>query len=567
MTTLMSENPMPSERCAAEGPTSESVAAGRALSSESGLDARELAQLSRALWNAVLECEQRVQPTRRRSERGEEFRGLLDWGQRMLPAHFCARPSAMHRWTAWLLRAMRTSRGRRVNIVGPRGSAKSTVVTLAGVLRAALEGWEPYIWIVSDTRDQACGHLSHLRQELLYNRRIRSRYGGALLECSPNGNKLCLTNGVVVEAYGTGQRIRGRRRGAHRPTWIICDDLEGDAEANSSTLREQLRRWFEGTLLKAGTKRTNVTVLGTAIHADGLAMRLTQATGWESRIFRSITKWPKVEALWNVWERIYSDRDDRERVANARTFFESHRAAMCAEAKVLWQGEQDLYTLMQMRVDGGRTSFEREMQGKALHPDDCEWPDDYFSDEIWFKSWPAEHQVTTIAVDPSKGVRDRRGDYSAIVVVARDHAGRLYVKADLQKRPTRELVETTVDWCEAYRPDAVGIEVNQFQELLADELTREMERRGIEELRPWTIENQVNKTVRIRRLGALLSSGRLRFLQGCAGTRLLVEQMRQFPAGDHDDGPDALEMAVRLIRGLDSERPSRELIGGRIHAR
>jgi hypothetical protein len=30
------------------------------------------------------------------------------------------------------------------------------------------------------------------------------------------------------------------------------------------------------------------------------------------------------------------------------------------------------------------------------------------------------------------------------------------------------------------------------------------------------------------------------------GGRLLVEQLRDFPCGDHDDGPDALEMAVRL---------------------
>ena len=30
------------------------------------------------------------------------------------------------------------------------------------------------------------------------------------------------------------------------------------------------------------------------------------------------------------------------------------------------------------------------------------------------------------------------------------------------------------------------------------------------------------------------------------GTRLLVEQLKEFPIGDHDDGPDAVEMAVRL---------------------
>jgi len=34
------------------------------------------------------------------------------------------------------------------------------------------------------------------------------------------------------------------------------------------------------------------------------------------------------------------------------------------------------------------------------------------------------------------------------------------------------------------------------------------------------------------------------------GCRLLLDQLGEFPRGDHDDGPDALEMAVRAINGL-----------------
>jgi phage terminase large subunit-like protein len=30
------------------------------------------------------------------------------------------------------------------------------------------------------------------------------------------------------------------------------------------------------------------------------------------------------------------------------------------------------------------------------------------------------------------------------------------------------------------------------------------------------------------------------------GGRLLVDQLMDFPNADHDDGPDALEMAIRL---------------------
>jgi predicted phage terminase large subunit-like protein len=100
-----------------------------------------------------------------------------------------------------------------------------------------------------------------------------------------------------------------------------------------------------------------------------------------------------------------------------------------------------------------------------------------------------------------------------------------------------------------FQPDWFGVEVNQFQQLLADNIRQlANERRVLVPL--YTLDNRVNKLVRIRRLTPLLSQGRIRFKGDSPGARLLVEQMRDFPNGDHDDGPDALEMAVRLAAEL-----------------
>jgi predicted phage terminase large subunit-like protein len=85
---------------------------------------------------------------------------------------------------------------------------------------------------------------------------------------------------------------------------------------------------------------------------------------------------------------------------------------------------------------------------------------------------------------------------------------------------------------------------------LAGQFEYEFRRQGIVEVQPWSIDNRVNKEVRIRRLGPYLAARRMRFKAGTSGTRLLVEQLREFPAGDHDDGPDALEMAIRLAGEL-----------------
>ena len=160
-------------------------------------------------------------------------------------------------------------------------------------LREALHAREPYIWIISDTAHQARAHLDNLKAELLDNDLIAQAYPHAVGKGPVwRAEKIVLRNGVTIEAFGTGQRIRGRRARANRPTLIICDDLQNDRHMESTVQRHHTRTWFHGTLLKAGTPQTNVINLATALHREALAMELTQTPGWHSKIFRSIDPWP-----------------------------------------------------------------------------------------------------------------------------------------------------------------------------------------------------------------------------------------------------------------------------------
>ncbi|HWC90403.1 MAG TPA: hypothetical protein VG433_12130, partial [Pirellulales bacterium] len=169
---------------------------------------------------------------------------------------------------------------------------------------------------------------------------------------------------------------------------------------------------------------------------------------------------------------------------------------------------------------------------------------------IWFDEWPPDLAIRTIALDPSKGRDARHGDYSAFVLLGIDSAGVLYVEADLARRPISQMVADGAEWVRTFRPDAFGIEANQFQDLLGELFVAEFQRQNLWNVAPWSIENRVNKRVRIRRLGSYLAERRLRFKAGSPATALLVEQLREFPVGAHDDGPDALEMAIRLADQL-----------------
>ncbi len=475
----------------------------------------------------------------------------LGWGRRYLASHFLRAPSVMHSWLGERLDGMYASRGAKINVIGPRGGAKSTIGTLCYVLRAAVEGWEPYIWIVSDTKNQAQTHLENIKAELEENELLAKDYPQAC-GCGPRwrSTTLQLRNGTVIESFGTGQRLRGRRRRAHRPTLIVCDDLQNDGHMASAALRESSRHWFHGTLLKAGTKQTNLVNLATALHRDALAMQLHLTPGWQSRKFRAIESWPTHESLWSDWEKIYCDVENPKSRDVAGHFYQKHRRAMDEGAVLLWPEEEDLYTLMKMRVEEGRTAFEREKQSSPIDPERCEWPEEYFGEHIWFHEWPADLQLKTLALDPSKGADARHGDYSAFVVLGVDQQGVLFVEADLARRPTPQMVADGAALCDEHQVDCFGVEANQYQELLAGEFEAEFQRRGKARVAPYAIHNHVNKLMRIRRLGPYLSQRRLRFLSTSPSTQLLVDQLRDFPLGAYDDGPDALEMALRLAEQL-----------------
>lgn len=191
----------------------------------------------------------------------------------------------------------------------------------------------------------------------------------------------------------------------------------------------------------------------------------------------------------------------------------------------------------------------QELEGLFVSLEGAEWPPEYFPDSLWFDHWPDSLVARTLALDPSKGRDARTGDYAAFALLGLDTAGGLWCEADLARGRSAEwLAHQAVDHCVAFRPDAFAIECNQFQQLFAVLIGHAARERGVP-VPVVELNNSVPKSVRLRRLGPYLHRRQLRF-RDTPGTRLLVQQLQEFPEGEHDDGPDSVEMALRLLLDL-----------------
>jgi predicted phage terminase large subunit-like protein len=199
----------------------------------------------------------------------------------------------------------------------------------------------------------------------------------------------------------------------------------------------------------------------------------------------------------------------------------------------------------------GSQAFSQEYEAQFLHREGAEFCHSYFGESIWCERMPDPRNVRlrVMALDPSKGKSDK-ADYSAFVLVTVDADHVMWVEADLQRRDVQRIIDDGLELARRFRPDVFAVEANQFQEVLYD-IFQERSRKRNDSLPLWAVTNSLNKLTRIRTtLTPHLARGDFRFLRGSPGTELLVKQLMAFPHHEYDDGPDALEMAVKMIKRL-----------------
>ncbi len=306
---------------------------------------------------------------------------------------------------------------------------------------------------------------------------------------------------------------------------IIDDPIKSAEEAESEVYRDRVWEWFTRDFWTRRAKGARVLITMTRWHIDDLVGRILKLKG------KGLGKWQVIT--------LPALATDKRTPGDPRV-----------PGEALWPEFLSREELEEMRAADPR-GFAALYQQNPVEAGGTEWPAEYFGDWLWVpdEEWPDRRDFSTVvmAIDPSRGREDSASDYAAIVWAGlHKQSGLVYIDADLAVRPPTATLDAALDLFDRLRPDFVGVETNQFQLLFAQELERRGKAGFNVRLPVVYIANYLPKILRIRRLGPWLAAKELRFADS-PGARLVVEQLKQFPEGQHDDGPDALEMALRIL--------------------
>lgn len=495
----------------------------------------------------------------------------LEYFGRAYLSHYFVNPSpAFHKeldevWINGVMKGMnpleqakRISRmeGCRKAIQAPRGHAKTTTFTFKDSLHASLYGYKHYIILLSDSSEQAEGFLAGIKDEIEENGAIREDFGnqkGKVWKSSV----ILFDNGTKIEAIGSGKKVRGRKHKQWRPDLMLCDDLENDENVATPDQRRKLRNWYYKAVSKAGDTYTDIVYIGTLLHFDSLLANVSKNPEYDTRKYRGVIQFAENTQLWDAWEAIYTDLENPDHKADALAFFKANEAEMLKGTKVLWEEKNSYYKLMVDRVSDGEAAFNSEIQNDPIDPESCafneEWFD-YYDDEGKIPPDFSDPRFLFVGGnDPSLG-KNKKSDTSAIITVAKDvRSGYLYVAlADIEKRKPDQIIDDALETSRRMKRDygrgytKFGVETVQFQAYFA-EIMRQRSAQAGEYLPIEEINSIKNKDARIQSLQPFVKNGYIKFSRR---HKTLLKQMSEYPMGKNDDGPDALEMVVKLALAI-----------------
>ncbi|MTV49855.1 phage terminase large subunit [Heliobacillus mobilis] len=445
----------------------------------------------------------------------------------------------------------------RIAWAAPRGHAKSAYLSNGFPIHEIVYDKRKYILIISETDSMAKKFIEWISLQLKFNKKLREDFGELLSDRKTmnerdNQEAFLTRTGVLVEAASMGKQLRGKRNGSYRPDLVILDDLESAKNTNTPELRDKNLHWFNSVVMPIGDPaKTAFIYMGTIVHARGLLTTVLQRSDFESRTYSAIVSPPERGDLWEQFESTCRNPENETRLDDAIAFYQTNQEDMDKGVEVLWPGRFSYSRLMIEKVNIGSRAFGSEYLNNPIDEETQIFKPSMFT----FFDYPELRDKMGRPVpldyfgawDIAMG-KNNRSDFNAIVIIGRDRrTGILYVvETWARKCPAHEALIEVINKIGKYRPRIFAIETVQAQFDLFRQARERMAKEGIYTTKLKAVTSKTKKEERIESLEPIVEQGILRFMRH---QRILLEQLEQFPNHDHDDLPDALQMAVELCGG------------------
>ena len=404
-----------------------------------------------------------------------------------------------------------------IQIMMPRGSAKTTLIKAAMVIKTA---WQivKFMFGLSAAEDHMVDQLGHIKATLDENLRFQKLFG-QLRPALRSGlawqdTQVELLNGVNIKVKGRSAKMRGMNKKSQRPNIIFLDDYE-DEEAVSSEeqIKKTASRYFKvikpmlPRMTRPDQYPPTIIAVNTLLQQNSLMGSFIKSPEWVTIRFGVMDV--DGEPWWPEW----MDKEGYER----------EKDAWALEGKIVeFHLEYD-----NVEIPDGARKFTREM--------------------FYYNRMPyGEVFLTFGAADPAISEK-RKSDMAGIAFVSLTENGQFFVReaqgyTGKDKLPDK-FQEHMLNGCVNYNPIRVfGIESNAYQAALVH-LFNETLKREFMNVQLESITNLTKKTERVEL--ALQSRYRNGYITHERRFTHLETQLLDWPLGKKDV-PDALAMAVSL---------------------
>ena len=410
---------------------------------------------------------------------------------------------------------------REVAWIAFRESAKTSYAKLFIIWLIAFEK-RKYINVDSFDRENAERILFDIAFEMVNNAQLREDFGvlfskeRGIQDIKQNRiNNFVTENGIRVEAHSTQESVRGRIHLNQRPDFLLLDDIETNKTKSSEAYTKQVR--------------DHMTEAQAGMSPDGFILYLGNY----------ITEYGNIQWLM---DRAKNDKGLRIRnvpiIIDGKPAWEAKYAMTDEEAKATGK-----VSIEDKQRQLGSLVFSYEMMNQPIDEMMAEFKKEYVQFETMEKIRTLDTRCY-VTIDSAVSEKDS-ADFTGVTINWVSDQNKWYVKTYRLKVNSKDLIDHLFYIKKVYNPTFIGLEETTFTMAIQPFMEEEMRKRH-EFFSITPVKHRgINKEVRIRGLIPRWEN-RSVFLVG--DNSELLDEMRTFPNGQHDDVLDSFSMQVNIAK-------------------